>query len=154
MTHNKELISTLQCKIFREDWLIQLLAWARSHQEMSFLCCQLLLRISWGTLLTSWLITRREKFLIMIKYIISEKTKIQRLMGNQMKKTKRKLFKRIPLTNKAVAAMKKMERKRKSIFTIMDSMMKKEITILWLETILPIGMRLSSSWEKGLLGQL
>jgi hypothetical protein len=58
------------------------------------------------------------------------------------------LFVKILQISRAVAAMRKMVKKRKSIFTIMDSMMKKVITILLLETTLLTGMRLLTSWEK------
>jgi hypothetical protein len=40
------------------------------------------------------------------------------------------LFKKILPINKAAAVMRKREKKRKNIFTIMDLMMKKEITKL------------------------
>jgi hypothetical protein len=52
------------------------------------------------------------------------------------------LFVKILQISRAVAVMRKMVKKRKNIFTIMDSMMKKVITILLLETTLLTGMRL------------
>lgn len=70
---------------------------------------------------------RREKFLIMIKYIISEIIKVQRLMENQIMRMIRILYRKIQLTSKVVVVMKKMAKKKKSIFIIMDLMMKKEI---------------------------
>jgi hypothetical protein len=70
---------------------------------------------------------RKEKFLIMIKFIILGKIKIQKLMENQITRMIRILYKKIPQISKAVAVMKKMGKKKKSIFTIMDLMMKKEI---------------------------
>jgi hypothetical protein len=73
---------------------------------------------------------RKERFLTMIKFIILETTRIQRLMENLVWQTIKILSEKILLINKAVAAMRKREKKRKNIFTIMDSMMKKEITKL------------------------
>jgi len=73
---------------------------------------------------------RKERFLTMIKFIILETTRIQRFMGNLVWQTIKILSEKILPINKAVAAMRKREKKRKNIFTIMDSMMKKEITKL------------------------
>jgi hypothetical protein len=73
---------------------------------------------------------RKERFLTMIKFIILETTRIQRLMENQVWQTIKTLFKKILPINKAAAVMRKREKKRKNIFTIMDLMMKKEITKL------------------------
>ena len=51
-------------------------------------------------------------------------------MENLVWLTTKILSEKILPINKAVAAMRKREKKRKNIFTIMDSMMKKEITKL------------------------
>ena len=63
----------------------------------------------------------------MIKYIILGKIKILKLMENQITRMIRIFYKKIPQTSKVVAVMKKMGKKKKSIFIIMDLMMKKEI---------------------------